>query len=84
MTRASTGTRLTHEEVIKQLESDTVAYDIQLGIGGYFADLMRIGIRVEVSQYSNGIRWLRDLLYSAEYDIARFVFSCSVPCALIH
>jgi len=32
---------------------------------------MRIGIRVEVSQYAMGISWLRDLLYSAEYDISR-------------
>lgn len=73
VTRASTGARLTHEEVVKQLDNDLIGYDVQLGIGEYFTDLVRIGFRVEKSQYAAGIAWLRDLLYSAEFDIERCV-----------
>lgn len=64
---------MSHEDVVKQLDNDLVGYDVQLGIGEYFTDLIRIGFRVEKSQYATGVAWLRDLLHNAEYDIERYV-----------
>lgn len=57
---------------MKQLDNDLVGYDVQLGMSDYFTDLLRIGFRVESSQYATGIAWLRDLLHSTEYDIERY------------
>lgn len=70
ITRAD-GTKLSHEDVIKQLDNDTVAYDISLGVGGYFSELLRIGLKVETAQYATAIAWIRDLLYSSYFDIER-------------
>ena len=72
ITRAD-GTRISHEDVVKQLEDDTVAYDITLGHGGYFQEMVRCSIKVETSQYATGIAWLRDLLYFSEYDVDRYL-----------
>lgn len=70
MVRAD-GTRLTHEQVIKQLETDTVSTGATLGLGSNFPELLRVALKLEVAQYATGIAWLRDLLYSAEFDIER-------------
>ncbi|KAF8307697.1 hypothetical protein DL93DRAFT_2064630 [Clavulina sp. PMI_390] len=71
VTQASTGTKLTHEEVVKALDNDIVDYGVQLGMGEYFTDLIRIGFRVEKSGYEKGIAWLRDLLHGSEFDVER-------------
>ncbi|KAF8337466.1 Metalloenzyme, LuxS/M16 peptidase-like protein [Cantharellus anzutake] len=67
----SDGTRVSHEEVVRQLEDDTVSYGISLGYEGYFQELVRCSIKLETSQYSTGIAWLRDLLFCSEYDVER-------------
>jgi hypothetical protein len=70
VTRAD-GIRLSHEDVVKQLDNDTVAYGITLGLGGYFSEMLRPSLKVETAQYATGIAWLRDLLYSAHFDLDR-------------
>ena len=62
---------MTHEEVINQLDDETVSYDIGLGLAGSFTDTLRISIRVEIAKYETAIAWLRDLVYGAKFDQER-------------
>ena len=73
MTRSSTGSRLTHEEVIKGLENETVSYEASLGLGGYSTELVRISLEVEVEQYERAVTWLSDLIFRSEFDKDRWV-----------
>ncbi|KAG9001081.1 hypothetical protein FRB93_012461 [Tulasnella sp. JGI-2019a] len=70
VTRAD-GTKLAHEEVIKQLDNYTVSYDSALGCQEYFQNLLRFSIKVEVGQYEAGVSWLKDLIYSADFTPER-------------
>ncbi|TCD61425.1 hypothetical protein EIP91_008439 [Steccherinum ochraceum] len=81
----SNGQRLTHEEVVNQLDNDTVQYEVSLGVNGAFAETVRVTIRVEVGQYDSAISWLKDLVYGAEFtkDRPRSMFSLQVNVAKI-
>jgi Zn-dependent M16 (insulinase) family peptidase len=68
VTRPSTKSRLTHEEVINGLENETVTYDASLGLDGYFNELVRISLKVEVAQYDQAVAWLSDLILRSEFD----------------
>lgn len=71
------GQRLSHEEVVDQLDEQTVFYDIGLGTSGTFAETLRVTIRVEVAKYELAVAWLSDLLYGSEFSKERSVlFSC--------
>ena len=68
------GARLTHEDVVNQLNNDTVSYGVALGISEYFTNTFRVNIKVERAAYETGIAWLRDLIYGSEFDKERCVF----------
>ncbi|KAG8907247.1 hypothetical protein FRC01_007752 [Tulasnella sp. 417] len=63
----SNGTKLTHEEVVKQLDALSVGYDINFGQGDLFQNLVRITIRVEPRRYEEAVAFLKDLIYGAEF-----------------
>ncbi|CAG8543440.1 8472_t:CDS:10 [Ambispora gerdemannii] len=65
------GTRLTYEEVIKELNEDTVSYLCGLGAGGSFEDLLCFSIKVEANKYAKAIEFLRDLLWHTEFAVDR-------------
>ncbi|KAG9302935.1 hypothetical protein G9A89_022352 [Geosiphon pyriformis] len=65
------GTKLTYEEVIKELNEDTVHYNYGLGASGAFEDLISFNIKVEASKYAKAIQWLRDLLWYTEFTSER-------------
>jgi len=67
------GVRLSHEEVVNQLDNDTVSYEVGLGVSNNFTDTFRITIKVEKSKYETAIAWLRDLVYGSEFDKERYV-----------
>ena len=69
------GVRLTHEDVIKQLDNDTVKYEVRLGVPDsvLFKDMLRVTIMVEVGAYETAVAWLRDLIYGSEFDKERCV-----------
>ncbi|KAI0375392.1 hypothetical protein BV20DRAFT_960528 [Pilatotrama ljubarskyi] len=69
--KRSTGERLNHEEVVHRLDSDTVSYEVSLGVNNTFTEAMRVSIKVETAQYENAIAWLRDLVYGSEFDKER-------------
>ncbi len=68
------GVRLTHEDVVNQLDNDTVEYRVDLGIFGFFSESFRVSIEVEVAAYETAVAWLRDLIYGSEFDKERCVF----------
>lgn len=68
----SDGVRLSHEEVVAKLDDETVMYETELGIQGYFAESFRVSIRVEKELYEVAVRWLKDLIYGLEFDVERF------------
>jgi hypothetical protein len=53
--RRSSGEQLTHEEVVDQLDRDTVSYDTALGFGASFTELARISIKVETGNYETAV-----------------------------
>jgi len=65
--KRQSGERLSHEEVVDQLDDQTVSYDVNLGVSGRFAETLRVTIRVEVAKYELAVAWLRDLLYGSEF-----------------
>ncbi|KAF8592090.1 hypothetical protein K439DRAFT_1401667 [Ramaria rubella] len=69
--RQSTGSKMTHEEVINGLENETVTYDVGLGLDGYFNELVRISIKAEVARYPEAVSWLSDLIFRSEFDKER-------------
>ncbi|KAI0673522.1 Metalloenzyme, LuxS/M16 peptidase-like protein [Trametes maxima] len=64
----STGEKLNHEEVSHRLDSDTVSYEVSLGVNNAFTETVRVSIKVETAQYENAIAWLKDLVYGSEFD----------------
>ncbi|KAG8964007.1 hypothetical protein FRC03_002291 [Tulasnella sp. 419] len=66
MTR-SDGTKLTHEEVVKQLDDSTVSYIATLGVDGSFSENLRMSIEVEIGQYETAVAWLKDLIFGIEF-----------------
>lgn len=71
--KRSTGERLTHDEVVHRLDSDTVSYESTLGVSGVACELMRVSIKVETAAYETAIAWLKDLVYGSEFDKERYV-----------
>jgi Zn-dependent M16 (insulinase) family peptidase len=69
------GVRLTHEEVVNQLDDDTVSYEVGLGVSNNFTETFRVSIKVEKAGYETAIAWLRDLIYGSEFDKER----CAYP-----
>lgn len=70
-----TGEKLSHEQVVNQLDDETVSYDAAFGISEAFTENFRISIKVEVSGYEKAVAWLRDLVYGAVFDKERLVCS---------
>ncbi|KAJ4486251.1 Metalloenzyme, LuxS/M16 peptidase-like protein [Lentinula aciculospora] len=69
--KRQSGERLSHEEVINRLDDETVSYEIGLGVGNSFAEMLHITIKVETVAYETAIAWLKDLLYGSEFDKER-------------
>ncbi|CCM05163.1 uncharacterized protein FIBRA_07372 [Fibroporia radiculosa] len=64
----STGEQLTHEQVVNQLDNDTVSYESSLGVGTAFMETLRVTIKVESGRYEAAVAWLKDLVYGIQFD----------------
>ncbi|KAI9671573.1 MAG: hypothetical protein M1817_003625 [Caeruleum heppii] len=64
------GTRIEFEQVVPELERDTVGYTAD---GGYYgnSELLRIRFQVELEKYDVAIRWLKEMLWSSVFDEMR-------------
>lgn len=65
---------LSHEEVVNQLDNETVSYSVGLGVMNFFTDIFRVSIKVEIAHYETAIAWLKDLVYGAEFDKDRYIY----------
>ncbi|GES88292.1 metalloenzyme, LuxS/M16 peptidase-like protein [Rhizophagus clarus] len=65
------GTKLTFEQVVSQLNKDTVKYDYSLGYNENFQQLVVFHIEVEASKYVKAIQWLNHLLWHTEFTAER-------------
>jgi Zn-dependent M16 (insulinase) family peptidase len=65
------GHRIEFEQVVVELERDTVGYDIQ-GAGDLGnVECLRIGLQVEVEKYTVAIDWIKQLLWTSVFDVER-------------
>jgi Zn-dependent M16 (insulinase) family peptidase len=64
---------LSHEEVINQLDNETVSYAVDLGVSYYFTDIFHVSIEVEIAHYETAIAWLKDLVYGADFNKDRYI-----------
>ena len=65
---------LSHEEVVNQLDNETVSYTVGLGISNSFTDIFRVSIKVETAHYETAIAWLKDLVYGADFNKDRYIY----------
>ncbi|KAH7911953.1 Metalloenzyme, LuxS/M16 peptidase-like protein [Hygrophoropsis aurantiaca] len=71
------GERLTHEQVINQLDDETVSYEAVLGLSEQFTEVMRVSFKVETARYESTVSWLRDLIYGAVFDKDRLLVNAA-------
>ncbi|POW06319.1 hypothetical protein PSHT_10429 [Puccinia striiformis] len=60
------GSRLSYDEVVHQLDTQTVEYDINLG--SPISQTLEVIMKVEKSKYATAVSWLGDLLWRSEFD----------------
>lgn len=63
------GQRIEFENVVTELEKDTVDYDINSGPGN--GELLHIAFQVEAEKYETAIQWLRTVMFDAILDEVR-------------
>ena len=66
------GEYLSHEQVINQLDNDTVGYGLGMGFLGSVSEMVSVSIKVETAQYEAAVAWLRDLIYGSEFSPDRW------------
>lgn len=65
------GSRVEFEEIVTQLEKDTVSFSIDSGGNVGNDELLRIRLRVTPEKYSTAIQWIEDLLFDSIFDVVR-------------
>jgi len=71
------GVIIPHEEVVSALNRDTVSYSNSLGFGGQnficgtFSPQLVFELKVENTKYSQGIQWLKEVLWSSQFTPER-------------
>ncbi|KAI4102335.1 MAG: hypothetical protein LQ339_004690 [Xanthoria mediterranea] len=65
------GNRIEFEQVIMELEKDTVGYDTGLGNALGNPEVLTMRISVEVEKYASAIRWLEEIIWSGIFDLER-------------
>lgn len=65
----SDGTKLEYEEVVKQLDAETLSYSID--INSPLQEGVTLKIKVPKEKYTKAISWLSDLLYNSTFSIDR-------------
>lgn len=76
------GQKIEFEQVIKELEKDTVDYSIGPGNGIGNPELLVMRISVEVEKYDSAIQWLKELIWNGIFDLE--VGMANFLAALLH
>ncbi|GAA5896610.1 Sdd3p [Sporobolomyces salmoneus] len=74
VTRAD-GTKLDYEEVVKQLDAETLSYSID--INSPLQEGVTLKIKVPKEKYTKAIAWLSDLLYNSSFSVDRLKISAA-------
>ncbi len=64
------GKRIEFEQVVTELEKDTISYTIDGGARVGNPELLRIAFQVETEKYQVAIEWLRNMLFNSIFDPA--------------
>jgi Zn-dependent M16 (insulinase) family peptidase len=65
------GQTISFEQVVVELERDTVGYDIHSAGDVGNIESLRIGLQVELEKYTVAIGWMKQLLWNSVFDVAR-------------
>jgi Zn-dependent M16 (insulinase) family peptidase len=72
------GKLIPYEDVIEQLNNDTVSFSSSIGLGskplfkcGPYSHTISVMLQVEIAKYEKGIEWLRDILYNTVFSVDR-------------
>ena len=65
------GKEIGFEQMIMELERDTVGYGMESGQAMGNPETVTIKLQVEVEKYQTAIQWLRDLIFSSIFDVKR-------------
>lgn len=65
------GKRIEYEDVVKELEQDTVTFLIESGSNVGNSELMRIKFVVEPGKYERAVQWVRELMFNGTFDPER-------------
>ncbi|XP_071154933.1 uncharacterized protein C05D11.1-like [Mytilus edulis] len=71
------GELIDHEEVIKQLEADTISFSGRVGVGGSkflcgtYPQMVQVELKFEEDKYLKGIQWLKDILFHTQFTAER-------------
>ena len=71
------GKVIPYEEVVKQLDIDTVEHYSVSGVNNNFVHYACFSIKVETAKYDEGVRWLHDLLYHSHFTADRLQTAAS-------
>jgi Zn-dependent M16 (insulinase) family peptidase len=69
------GTELSFEDVVRQLDEDTISYGI--GIGSSISEDLQISFRIEKAKYDKAIAFARDLLFHSVFATERLIVTAS-------
>jgi Zn-dependent M16 (insulinase) family peptidase len=64
------GVRLEFEDMIKDLERDTISYEFEFCTFNH-TETIRLRFVIEPEKYAIGISWLRDLVFNKIFDVER-------------
>ena len=65
------GKLIPFEEVVARLKSDTVDYQISLGMQGNAPDLIDFKIRCKTDKYEDAVKWIKRALFDIVFDESR-------------
>ncbi|KAB8239766.1 Metalloenzyme, LuxS/M16 peptidase-like protein [Aspergillus alliaceus] len=65
------GKTINFEEVVVELERDTVGYSMEGARSLGNSEMLRISFQVELEKYSTAIAWLQELSWSSVFDVER-------------
>ncbi|KAJ9668822.1 hypothetical protein H2201_001068 [Coniosporium apollinis] len=65
------GKRIEFEQVVTELEEETIVYSIDTGSSLGNSELLRIKFVVEPEKYEASIKWVKDMLFNSIFDAER-------------
>ena len=65
------GKRVEFEQVIMDLEKDTISYSAEAGSSISNPEVLLVRMVVEAEKYEVAVRWLKDLLWDGVFDLTR-------------